>query len=863
MIQSRHLFLRPNDSIVTDFFAKAGAFIIANIQTLGIAPDDVHGIAGAIYTYNKSLPPMIRGRNGLFHKRDFPSLEAIKIRLGRSIGQYSFVGIRDTVDTHLVPLALRRKDLWDKILEMHINGEMDYECLSIIGKRLINMGVVVERYGGEFPGTWEVARDIFRRAYGILLGDIRDADGAPVKSEEVEVGKQRASVEPRSSPAPLAASPKPAASPFVDPAVLIAVPAKVVTPYQPAVLPGTRSLWSTEPRGHSPLSVGSSSPFLISEPSLEAPDDDVDEQGFRDSVALIADLVIGDDDLVPGPGIVEEEPEAEADNEEDGDVLEDDLELEAREFLKASGGVHDEDDDLSTIADEENTASTGHVIEWVMSAGVPFTQPAKAEPTFEIDGRPVPSFSEMLVASPEQRLAAFHLCAGAPMDFSRGPQAPPVLSAVCLALRHLILHPRLTGKLEALDIQALLAQAVVLALRSQNYRGRPATSATPSEIPLTTRSVQIGNIFLRTMMAISMVNDACCRPLADGLKTWTFFDGIMWQRRRLAGAQAAQRGLQPSDSMLDRPFEISVFRACWKATSKGTPFEPHGQSGFQADQRRGAPLVRGGRGAYVPPSRSGFHQQGSGMLAPTSAYSGGNRRGGYEGSGFNGSTTPSGIPLSMAPPVAIYTRVEAVKEPSRPPSQIQAHVPIALPPKQARVPVPTATSTAAATLASGLVVQKTKPASPSPIVGQPAKPKRERNPRTKPAETTLDKLQSTLETVKATIERQKASVPQPSGTLRGRGGRAANGRSEPSGQNNTTQVADVPRDSKARAPQSSSGRGRGGARSSITPAPGETDNREVIDEVCPHFARGSCERGIECPLAHVAGIQKPVRKVAG
>lgn len=368
-----------------DYFAKAASFIVEKIQSQGIKHNDTNAIAAAILTHAKSVPSPFRR----------PSASSFENRLKRSLGQYSFHDIRNTVDTHLVPPALRSPKLWEKIIAMHVNGEMDYECLSILAKRVVNFGVVVEKNGGEFPGTWDVAKEVFRTAYGVLLGDTAMAEekkkgSGPSGVKPVPLtstsGSQAQSTSPKPPATALSSStsaPPPPPPAFVDPAVLLAVPAGKPVSYQPVQLPGSPSLW---PSPNSPASLGSgSSPALPPEPEFDLDaDDGIDEQGFSQSVSMLTGLVGDDLDL----GTLKLDDEFPADDEplEEAEIEEadDDLEKEARELLVQQGGLEEDDDDLSTVAEMESTEGTATVVEWVMSAGVPFGEPTRTEPVFEV-----------------------------------------------------------------------------------------------------------------------------------------------------------------------------------------------------------------------------------------------------------------------------------------------------------------------------------------------------------------------------------------------------------------------------------------------------------------------------------------------
>lgn len=451
----------------------------------------------------------------------------------------------------------------------------------------------------------------------------------------------------------------------------------------------------------------------------------------------------------------------------------------------------------------------------------------------QMGGQKVPSFSEMLAASTADRLKAFYLCSKAPAGFSLSPGTPMVLHAVCLALRHLILHPGLSGKLDPLDIQALLAQAVSLSLRSPNYRGRPASSATAFEVPLSTKATQLGNIFLRTMLAFSFINDACCRPLGDDVaRSWKYYDGIQWQRRRLSGEQGAERGVQPADCMLDRPVEASIFRGCWRSLVQGTPWEV---------LARGQPSRGRGRAGMVAfssgrPGRGGFAERG--------------RRNEFAG------------PTSMAPPVAIYGRRET------PPSLNDRRPPPAT--SSGRTASP---SVQQQQLPSGLIVQKTivtaagangngngdaaakdRSAKPSntPTSRPQGKPSRAPpQPRQDPQPDVLNKLQNTLESVKATLEKQKAEQGTTTAppARRGRGGTSST-RGEPKtrGQPRAPRESANPTNTNGTSPENGQRRTE---QQPITPG-----------GICPFYARGSCKDGVDCPMQHVAGVQKPVRRQA-
>lgn len=750
-----------------EFFARAAAFIVERIQSQGILPDNLDGIVDALLRHSRR--DMRRYRDP-----DQTAIKRMKHRLWSSLSQYSFDGIRDTVDTHLVPPALRQPALWERILTMHRESQMDYECLSVLTKRTVNFGAVVEKAGvAGMPTSWEIAGGVLRRAYGVLLGDARDA----LPSEFAKPMRKAAAATPATKPS------------FVDPAVVFALPSS------------------------SPARSSSASNSLLADiPAAE--DDGIDEEGFRDSVAQLAGLV-GDDDglaglsLDPAPG---EEPEGE-----DFDEGEDDLEREAQELLAQAGGVDEDDDDLSTVAEEEAERGVLEVVEWVMSTGVPFERPAKVEPTFEIDGQPVPTFSQMLAADPESRLAGFLFCAGAPRGFSLPPHAPPVLTAVCLALRRMLAHPNLSKIVRPVELQALLAQACSQAVKSANYKGRSAGAALASEVPLSVRATQLGTIFLRTMVGLSMLNDACCRPLGDNLcRSWKFFDGVMYHRRLVKAQQTAGDGPVPAEALLDRASELGAFRACWRAVTAGTPWAYTTSYGRNSPMNRNSPSSRG--------------------------------RGGMGQRQFSSETrSPGGLRQESPNPLRRPDRAPVVS-----PAPVRKE-----PPRQSQSPAVETKSSSK--VIGGFVVQKTYSSSSDTPLSQPAIPEppaasapktKERGPRAPPKTysappaapaAAVDHIQTTLEAVKAKIDKQKAG-----GERRGSEKRPAGQSAAPSSES---------KQNGRRRSEKPTGKPANGQAS---PANGQGSNERPT--VCPHYAAGSCSKGLECPLPHVAGVQRPVRK---
>ncbi|KAI9022033.1 hypothetical protein DFJ74DRAFT_756739 [Hyaloraphidium curvatum] len=582
-----------------DYFARASGFILEHVQGKGIGPHDANAIANAIAAYARTLPRDFR--------RTAPQPAKLAERLRASLRQYSFDGIRDGVDTHLVPAALRAPGVWERVVAMHTEGVLDYECLSVLAKRLVNFGVVVEQKPtapGALPGTWELTKELFRRVYGVLLADPGAEDKPKVHPAAATPPTPHSlpdilpTAKPSFSPIPplsgvvpsSAANPSPPSSPAPPPGLSPrfppSPPRSSPSPFpNPAPWLGDPAVVAAVPSKPSTASAFGSGAWAPAQPADAFPappeDDEVDENGFRDSVARIAGL-IGEDEDSGEPAVAAEEPDA------DLEEVEDDLEEEARKLLAESGDEEGDDDDLSTIADAEELLEQGKVAEWVMSVGKHFTEPEKASATLEINGQSLPSLVSLLTAQQHQRLRAFYLCAGAPSDFHLNYGTPPVLTAVCLALRHLVSNPNFAARVKPLEAQALLAQAVNQAMRSPSYRGRPAAAANPWDVPLSPRTVHLGNLFLRTMLALSMLNDACCRPLGDSVsRAWKYFDGVMWQRRLNQARQAADAGGSGTDSLLDRQPEMVVFRMCWQQVVRGTVWQ-----GLVAPEQRGQPRAR-------------------------------------------------------------------------------------------------------------------------------------------------------------------------------------------------------------------------------------------------------------------------------
>ena len=248
-----------------------------------------------------------------------------------------------------------------------------------------------------------------------------------------------------------------------------------------------------------------------------------------------------DETEIADPSEPVEEKDAGAEDDDDGD--DDDNEEEGR------FGAEEEEEEEDTEDGTEPAPLPELVLavqEFAFYAGKQGKEPDVVAPVFSCDGLPLPSFASLFSLGREARLEAFLLSAGchgiSPARLRAG-RAPDVLILVAAALR-LMAGALSATELHEWELDALAAQAVFMALKSPNYRGK----GSPRGLRLESAALHLGALFLRTTMLPTFLNDVVLRPLSLG-GAWLYYDGLQFHRRYLeakAGARPAHLRRQPA-----------------------------------------------------------------------------------------------------------------------------------------------------------------------------------------------------------------------------------------------------------------------------------------------------------------------------